>query len=200
MVHGHGGRHDGLPMACGHGFLSLGTRRPRPQLSGLWTDDAHLRSSAPPLPYLGRSGASHLQAQPLSRSGLSGARQDQEPGTGNHPRSAPGGHRLGRLLLDRTSTLFAPHGDLLDPIRTPGRLRDQALRRCHRPVHPTLPGHARGAAARRRVAPPTIRIRGGNHDTPHRTPPQFHAALRRFPLTLSVLPGPVRFERSVPFA
>ncbi len=26
-------------------------------------------------------------------------------------------------------------------------------------VHPTLPGHARGAAARRRVAPPTIRIR-----------------------------------------
>ena len=90
---------------------------------------------------------------------LPGARQDQEPRTRNHPRSAPDGDRLGRLLLDRTSTLFAPHGDPPDPIRTPGRLRDQALRRCDRPVHPTVPGHARGAAARRRVTPPRIRIR-----------------------------------------
>ena len=42
-------------------------------------------------------------------------------------RSAPSGDRLGRLLLDRTSPLFASHGDLLYPIRTLGRLRDQAL-------------------------------------------------------------------------
>ena len=37
---------------------------------------------------------------------------------------------------------------------------DQALRRRHRPVHPTVPGHARGAAARPRVAPPTLRRDG----------------------------------------
>ena len=47
---------------------------------------------------------------------------------------------------------------------------DQALRRCDRPVHPTVPGHARGAAARPRVTPPTIRIRGGDHPL-HRRPP-----------------------------
>ena len=129
------------------------------ELSGLWTDDAHLRSPLSPLPYPRRPGATGLQAQPLPRSRLPRTRQDQEPRTRNHHRPAPVGDRLGRLLLDRTSTLFAPHGDPLDPIRTPGRLRDQALRRCHRPVHPTLPGHARGAAARPRVAPPTIRIR-----------------------------------------
>jgi len=158
-------------MACGHGFLPVGTRRPRPELSGLWTDDAYLRSSLSPRPYLGRSGATDLQAQPLSRSGLSGSRQDQQPRTRNHHRSAPDGDRLGRLLLDRTSTLCAPHGDLLDSIRTPGRLPDQALRRCDRPVHPTLPGHARGAAARRRVTPPTLRVRGGDHPLHRRAPP-----------------------------
>src|ERR1700730_13789671 len=103
-------------MACGHGFLPLGTRRPGPELSGLWTDDAYLRSSVSPLPYPGRAGATDLQAQPLSRSDLSGTRQDQEHRTRKLPRSAPDGNRVGRLLLDRTSTLFTPHGDLLDPI------------------------------------------------------------------------------------
>ena len=66
-------------MAGGHGLLAVGTRRPGPELSGLWTDDAYLRSSVSPLPYLERSGATDLQAQPLSRSGLPGTRQDQEP-------------------------------------------------------------------------------------------------------------------------
>jgi hypothetical protein len=47
-------------MVYGHGFLPVGTRRPGPQLSGLWTDGAHLRSSVSPLPYLGRSGATEL--------------------------------------------------------------------------------------------------------------------------------------------
>src|SRR5712671_5266571 len=109
-------------MAFGHGFRSLRTRRPRPGLSGLWAEDAHLRSPVSPLPYLGRAGATDLQAQSLSRSRLSGTRQDQESRTRNHPRSAPDGERWGRLLLDRTPTLFTPHGDFLDPIRTPGRL------------------------------------------------------------------------------
>src|SRR3954453_4289689 len=132
MSHGHGGRLDGLPMARGYGFRPLGTRRPRPGLSGLWADDAHLRSPLSPRPYLGRAGATDLQAQPLPRSHLSGTRQDQEPRTRDHHRPAPGGDRLGRLLLDRPSTLFPPHGHLLDPIRTPGRLRDPALRGCPR--------------------------------------------------------------------
>ena len=119
-------------------------------LSGLWTDDAHLRSPLSPLPYPRRPGAIDLQAQSLPRSPLPRTRQDQEPRTGNHHRPTQLGDRLGCLLLDRPSTVFAPHGDPLDPIRTPGRLRDQALRRRHRQVHPTLPGHARRASARRR--------------------------------------------------
>src|SRR3954470_15579220 len=124
MAHSRGVRQDVLSMAGGHSFLLLGTRRPRPELPGLWTLDAHLRSPLSPPPYLGRPGAADLQAQPLSRSDLLGARQDQEPRTRDHPRPAPGGDRLGRLLLDRPSTLLAPHGDPLDPIRSPGRLRD----------------------------------------------------------------------------
>ena len=79
-----------------------------------------------------------------------GHAKTKSPETRSHHRPAQVGDRLGRLLLDRASTLFAPHGDPPDPIRTPRRLRDQALRRCHRPVHPTLPGHARGTAARPR--------------------------------------------------
>ena len=111
------------------------------------------------VPYPRRPGRVGLQAQPLPRSRLPRTRQDQEPRTRNHHRPAQVGDRLGRLLLDRASTLFPPHGDPPDPIRTPGRLRDQALRRRHRQVHPTLPGHARGAAARPRGPPPTIRSR-----------------------------------------
>src|SRR5215213_8824534 len=54
----------------------------------------------------------------------------------DHHRPTLLGDRLGRLLLDRTSALFPPHGDPPDPVRTPRRLRDRALRRCHREVHP----------------------------------------------------------------
>jgi hypothetical protein len=96
----------------------------------------------------GRSSEVDLQAQSLSRSCLSRTRPDQKPRTRNHLGSPPDGDRLGRLLLDRTSALCAPLGDFLDPIRTPRRLRHQALGRCDRTVHPTLPGHARGASAR----------------------------------------------------
>ena len=46
---------------------------------------------------------------------LSGTRQDQEPRTRSHHRPAQVGHRLGRLLLDRTSPLLTPLGDLPDP-------------------------------------------------------------------------------------
>ena len=129
-------------------FALLGTRRPRPELSGLWTHDAHLRSSVSPLPYPGWTGGTGLQAQSLSRSHLPGTRQDQEPRTRNHHRSAPDGDRLGRLLLDRTSTLFTPLVDHPDPIRTPGRLRDHVLGGRDRRLHPALSGHARGTAAR----------------------------------------------------
>jgi len=98
-------------MACGHGFRSWNSTS-LTELSGLWTDDAYLRSSLSPLPYPGRADPTDLQAQPLSRSDLSGTRQDQEPEL-EITLPAPDGHRLGRLLLDRTSTLFTPHGDLL---------------------------------------------------------------------------------------
>ena len=79
----------------------------------------------------------------LPRSPMSRAHQDEEPRTGSHDRSTELGDRLGRLLLDWTSTVFAPHVDSAHSIRTAGRLRDQALGRCHRQVHSALPGDAR---------------------------------------------------------
>src|SRR6185437_15010060 len=128
MAPGHGVRTDVLPLARGYGLRPLGTRRPGPELSGLWADDAHLRSPLSPVPYPRRPGATDLQAQPLPRPGLSRARQDQEPRTRTHPRLAPDGDRLGRPLLDRTPTLFAPHGRPLDPVRVARRLPDRAVR------------------------------------------------------------------------
>src|SRR3954469_3946930 len=101
MTPGHGVRPDGLPLAPRYGLRPLGTRRPGPSLPGLRADDAHLRSPVSPVPYAGRPGATDLQAQPLSRPGLSGARQDQEPRTRDHTGPAPDGDRLGRPLLDR---------------------------------------------------------------------------------------------------
>src|SRR5262249_8077209 len=134
-----------------------------PELSGLWADDAHLRSPLSPVPYPGRPGATDLQAQPLPRPGLSRARQDQEPRARTHPRLAPDGDRLGRPLLDRPSPLFAPQGGLRDPVRTPGRLPDRAVRGRDREGNPPLPGHARGAAAGPRGAAPAIRGGDGGH-------------------------------------
>src|SRR5262245_5339495 len=147
MTPGHGVRLDGLPLARGYGLRPLGARRPGPELSSLWADDAHLRSPVSPAPYPGRPGAPGVQAQPLPRPGLPRARQDQEPRARTHPRLAPDGDRLGRPLLDRTPPLFAPHGGPLDPVRVAGRLRDRAVRGRDREGHPPLPGDARGAAA-----------------------------------------------------
>src|SRR4051812_42483128 len=167
---GLGGRFDALPLACGYRFRSLGTRRPRPRVSGLWADDVCLRPPLPPPPYPRRPGGVDLQAQPLPRSPLPRTPQDPQPRTRNHHRPTSLADRLGRLLLDRTSTLPPPHGDPPDPVRTPGRLRDHALRRCHREVHPTVSGHPRGAAARRRTPPPTIPRRDRDHPLHRRSP------------------------------
>ena len=52
------------------------------------------------------------------------------------------------VLWDWSSPLFAPHGDPLDPIRTPGRLRDRSSPTLIHQYIPMVPGHARGAAAR----------------------------------------------------
>ena len=54
----------------------------------------------------GRSGPTGLQTQPLPRSPLPRSRQDQEPGTGSHHRAAQVGHRVGRVLLDRSSSVL----------------------------------------------------------------------------------------------
>src|SRR4051794_3973941 len=48
---GHGGRQNAVPMALGYRFRSVGTGRLRSCLSGLWTDDVHLRPSLPPHSY-----------------------------------------------------------------------------------------------------------------------------------------------------
>ena len=107
---GHGGRHDALPMACGYRFRAVGTRRPRSQLPALWAQDVHLRSPVSPLPHPRRPGGTGLQAQPLSRSPLSRAYQDQEPRDRSLDRPTPLGDRLGRLLLDRPSTVLSALG------------------------------------------------------------------------------------------
>jgi len=153
MAPGHGVRRDGLPLARGYRLRPLGTRCPGPGLSGLWPDDAHLRSPLSPVAYPRRTGAAGLQAQPLPRPRLPRARQDQGPRARAHPRLAPDGHRLGRPLLDRAPPLLAPHGRPLDPVRVAGRLPDRAVRGRDREGHPPLPGHARGAAAGPRGAP-----------------------------------------------
>ena len=76
-----------------------------------------------------------------------GHAKTKSPEHRSHDRPTALGDRLGRLLLDWASpvrsTLAIPH-----PIRAPRRLRDQALRRCHRQVHPSLPGDARRTSAR----------------------------------------------------
>ena len=64
---------------------------------------------------LDRPGQTGLQAQPLPRSRLPRARQDQEPRDGGVDRAARVGHRLGRLLLDRPSALLATLVDPPDP-------------------------------------------------------------------------------------
>ena len=63
-----------------------------------------------------------LQAEPLPRSPLSWAHQDEEPRTRSRDRPTELGDWLGRLLLDRASTVFAPHVDPPHPIRTAGQL------------------------------------------------------------------------------
>ena len=66
-------------LACGYRFRSLGTRRPRPRLSGLWAEDVHLRSPLSPLPYPRRAGGAGLQAQSLPRSACSGHAKTKSP-------------------------------------------------------------------------------------------------------------------------
>src|SRR5262249_40934582 len=124
---GPGGRHDALPMAFRYRFRAVGTRRPRSQLFGLWAQDVHLRSPVSPPAYPRRPGGIGLQAQSLSRSPLSRAYQDQEPRDRSRHRSTPLGHRLGRLLLDRPSTMLSALGHPPDPSRTPRRLPDRAV-------------------------------------------------------------------------
>src|SRR5262249_33912648 len=156
----HGGRFDAVPLACGYRFRTLGARRPRPRVSGLWANDVCLRPPLPPPPYPRRPGGVDLQAQPLPRSPLPRTRQDPRSRAGDHRRPTLLGDRLGRLLLDRPSTLFPTHGSPPDPVRAPALLRERALRACDREVHPPVPGHARGAAAGRRTPPPAIPRRG----------------------------------------
>src|SRR5271170_7582281 len=124
---GPGGRHDALSMAYGYRFRALGARRPRSQLFGLWAQDVHLRSPVSPLPHPRRPGGTGLQAQSLSRSPLSRAYPDQEPRDRSLDRPTPLGHRLGRLLLDRPSTVLSALGHTPDPSRTPRRLPDHAV-------------------------------------------------------------------------
>ena len=133
--------------------------------------DVHLRSPLSPLSYPRRPGGTGLQAQSLPRSPLPRARQDQEPRTRDHHRPALVGDRLGCLLLDRPSTVLAPLVDPPDPIRTPGRLRDQALGRRHRPKY--IRRYQVMLAARQQdadVAAPAIRSGRGDHPFDRRPP------------------------------
>ncbi len=58
------------------------------------------------------------------------------------------GNRVGCLLLDRSSQVLAALVDFPDPGRSSGRLPHPAFPRRPRQVCPTLPSHARRAAAR----------------------------------------------------
>ena len=113
--------------------------------------DVYLRSSTSPLLHL--DGPIHLVSKlnhVLIR--CLKAFQDQEPRDRTDHRFAWLGHRLGRLLLDRASAIFAARVDPPDPCGFARRL-------CHRPrgdrdrqLYPPLPGDARGTPARPRGA------------------------------------------------
>ena len=81
---------------------------------------------------------------------LSGAFQDQEPRDRTDHRFARLGHRLGRLLLDRASAIFASRVDSPDPCGFARRLCHRARGDRDRQLHPPLPGDARGTSARPR--------------------------------------------------
>ena len=71
---------------------------------------------------------------------------------------------IGHRRCSRHMAISLIRSELLDDYAI--KLSEDAIE----PVHPTVPGHARGAAARRRVPPPALRIRGGDHPL-HRRPP-----------------------------
>ena len=95
--------------------------------------DVHLRSPVSPPPYPGRAGGTGLQAQPLSRSrpvpDTPRPRAPNSKSPSHCPRWAIGWDVFCWIGHRRCSRHM---GDLLDPVRTPGRLPDQALGRRHR--------------------------------------------------------------------
>ena len=100
-----------------------------------------------------------------------GHAKTKSPETRNHHRPAQAGRSAGTSSAGSgIDAVRATWSIPLIRVRTPGRLRDQALRRRHRQVHPTLPGHARRAAARPRGPPPALRRGRRDHPLDRRPP------------------------------
>ena len=112
-----------------------------------------------------------LQARPLPRSRTAPATPRPRAPRPKSPSPCPSGPSAG--MSSAGSVIDAARATWRSPRSDPNSCDDYAIKLSEDAIdqlHPTLPGHARGAAARPRGAPPALRRDGGAHPLDRRPP------------------------------